>query len=53
VDWIHLILGMDQWRALVITVTNLRVSQNENKVLTYDKLLASQEREGICFMESA
>jgi len=26
VDWIHLILDMDQWRALVITVTNLRVS---------------------------
>jgi hypothetical protein len=33
-DWIDLAQGMDQWRALVSTVMNLRVPQNVGKFLS-------------------
>jgi hypothetical protein len=32
-DWIDLVQDMDQWRALVNTVTNLRVQLNVGKFL--------------------
>jgi hypothetical protein len=34
VDWIHLAQDTDQWRAVVNTVTNLRVPQNSGNFLT-------------------
>jgi hypothetical protein len=34
VDWIHLALDRDQWRAVVITVMNLRVPQKVGNFLT-------------------
>jgi hypothetical protein len=33
-DWINLTQGMDQWRALVNTVMNLRVPKNAGKFLS-------------------
>jgi hypothetical protein len=33
-DWIDLAQDMDQWRALVNTVMNLRVSQNVGKFMS-------------------
>jgi hypothetical protein len=34
VDWIDVAQDMDQWRALVNTLLNLRVSQNAGKFLS-------------------
>jgi hypothetical protein len=34
VDWIHLSQDMDQWRTLVNTLMNLRVTQNAGNFLT-------------------
>jgi hypothetical protein len=50
VDWTHLKQDRVQWRALVSTVMNLRISKKDEKLLDYMsnyKLL----KKGACFME--
>ena len=39
-DWIELAQGRDRWRALVIAVMNLPVSQNARNFLTSKKLVS-------------
>jgi hypothetical protein len=38
IDWIDLAQDRDHWRALVITLMNLRVSQNDRKFLSSCKI---------------
>jgi hypothetical protein len=33
-EWSHLVKDRDQWRVLVKTVTNIRVPQNDGKLLS-------------------